>query len=212
MSSSGRQNGRVRRAVVALIASLSCSLALIGSEFLALPKDAIPANAVSRLTSLLIGTFHGTSPGNELTIVSSRIGLASAPASQLQRLDVRVTGTYQGDAVLLRGAWRISYQGDVVWLVFVPGVDPLEAARRFADPTFSPTELEAGCWTLLAARDDSFQGTIKPVPNCRNALHAGEIQSIDKDWTVRFSSEGMRFENGETGEILTFARTAAKTR
>jgi len=142
--------------------------------------------------------------------VASRVGLASGPASQLARLEVRVTGKYSGDAVALRGLWRISYQGDVVWLVFIPGADPLDASRRFADPTFTPTELEAGCWTLLTWRDGAFEGTVKTAPNCRNALGAGAVQSIDRDWRVRFSQDQMRFENRDTGEVLTFARETGK--
>jgi hypothetical protein len=171
-------------------------------------KKSPPENSAAKLSHMLAGVFRGSSPGNELTIVSTPLG--SAPALQIEKLEVRVTGTYQGDAVLLRGLWRISYQGDAVWLVFIPGVDPIEAARRFSDPTFSPTELEAGCWSLLTSRNGAFEGTVKPFPNCRNALRAGAVQSIGTEWSLRFSTGQMRFENRETGEILSFSRAAPK--
>jgi hypothetical protein len=170
-------------------------------------KKSSPQNSAAKLTHMLAGIFRGSSPGNELTIVSTP--LPSAPTLQIEKLDVRVTGTYRGDAVLLRGVWRISYQGDAVWLVFIPGVDPIEAARRFSDPTFSPTELEAGCWSLLTSKNGTFEGTVKPFPNCRNALRAGEVQSVGKEWSALFSADAMRFENRETGEILSFSRSPA---
>jgi len=170
-------------------------------------KKSSPQNSAAKLSHMLAGIFRGSSPGNELTIVSTPLG--SIPALQTEKLEVRVTGTYQGDAVLLRGLWRISYQGEAVWLVFIPGVDPIEAARRFSDATFSPPELEAGCWSLLTSKNGAFEGTVKPFPNCRNALRAGEVQSVGKEWSARFSADAMRFENRETGEILSFARSAA---
>jgi hypothetical protein len=159
---------------------------------------------------MLAGTFRGSSPGNDLTIVSTPLG--GSPVLQLEKLEVRVTGSYQGDAVLLRGLWRVSYQGDAVWLVFIPGVDPLEAARRFSDPTFSPTELGAGCWTVLAIRGRAFEGRVKTFPNCRDALRAGAVQRIDTEWSVRIAAGELRFENRETGEVLSFSRAAGRHR
>ncbi len=186
--------------------TLSGGIMLLASESRAGEKP--PTDPVAKLTRMLVGTFRGSNPENDLTIVSTPLG--SAPTLRLGRLEVRVTGTYRGDAVLLRGLWRISDQGDAVWLVFIPGVDPIEASRRFSDPTFSPPELEAGCWSLLTSRDGAFEGMVKPFPNCRNALRAGEVQSVGKEWSVRFSTGQMRFENRETGEILSFSRAAAK--
>jgi hypothetical protein len=185
-------------------------LALTGGTVLAYGGgDAVeiknpPSNSVARLTRMLLGTFRGSSPGNDLTIVSSRN--RTTPTSQLEELDVRVTGTYEGDAVLLRGLWRISSQGDAVSLVFIPGADRLDSARRFSDPAFSPTELGAGCWTLLGSRNGVFDGTIRPFPNCRNAVQAAAVQSVEKEWTVHFGADGMRFENALSGETLAFVR------
>jgi hypothetical protein len=180
---------------------------LLLSEMRAAEK--VPDNSVSKLSRMLDGTFRGSNPGNDLTVVST---LHGSPTLRLGRLEVRITGTYRGDAVLLRGLWRVSYQGDAVWLVFIPGVDPVDAGRRFSDPTFSPTELEAGCWSVLTSKNGSFEGAVKTFPNCRNALKAGEVQSVGKEWSVRFSTGQMRFENRETGEILSFSRAAAKSR
>jgi hypothetical protein len=201
--------GRVRHLVprpVALAVAGAVLLAALGSR--PVEKKSSPRNSAANLGHMLVGVFRGSSPGNDLTIVSAPLG--ATPTSQLEKLQVRVTGTYKGDAVLLRGLWRISYQGDAVWLVFIPGVDPTEAGRRFSDPTFVPTELEAGCWTVLRSGDGAFEGTVKPFPNCRNALGAGEVQSVGKEWSARFSAEEMRFENRETDETLSFARAAAK--
>jgi len=173
---------------------------------LALPaedKPARPTSPVAALSGLLLGTFRGSSPGNDLTIVSSRVVLT--PTSQLDRLDVRVTGTYRGDAVVLRGLYRISYQGDTVWLVFIPGVDPTEAARRTAG-AFSPTEMAVGCWTILAPRGDAFDGTIRPFPDCRKAIQARDVQSVQSEWSVHVGPDGMRFRNRETDETLSFTR------
>lgn len=186
--------------------ALPGAMLLIPRETAAAEKP--PRKPVERLTRILVGTYRGSSPGNELTIVTSP--LAATPTSQLNKLQVRISGAYQGDAVLLRGLWRISYQGDAVWLVFIPGIDPIAAARPFSDPTFSPTELQAGCWAVLKIGDGSFEGTIETFPNCRDALGAGEIQSIGKEWRVRFSEGEMRFANRETGEMLSFSRTAAR--
>jgi hypothetical protein len=189
------------------VLALTGGLLLFDSEGRAAEK--LPKNPAAELTRTLAGKFRGSSPGNDLTIVSTP--LPGTPALQVEKLEVRVTGKYQGDAVLLRGLWRISYQGSAVWLVFIPGVDPIEAARRFSDPTFSPTELEAGCWTTLTAgTEGSFEGSVKPFPNCRNALQAGLVQSVGKEWIARFSADTMRFENRETGEILSFSRATGK--
>ena len=195
----------VARAVQLVVAGL-ISLAALGAR--PLERKSPPQNPAAELSHMLAGTFRGSSPGNELTIISTRLG--SGPTLQIEKLEVRVTGKYQGDAVLLRGLWRISYQGDAVWLVFIPGVDPIEAARRFSDPTFSPPELEAGCWSLLTSKNGAFEGTVKQFPNCRNALRAGEVQSVGKEWSAHFSADAMRFENRETGEILSLSRAAAK--
>jgi hypothetical protein len=163
-----------------------------------------PSNSVARLTRMLLGTYRGSSPENDLTIVSRRIH--TSLTSQLEELDVRVTGTYEKDAVFLRGLWRISPQGDDVSLVFIPGTDPLDSARRFSGPAFSPTELDAGCWTLLASRNGAFEGRIRPFPNCRNAVQAGALQSVGKEWSVQLGADGLRFENAQSGETLSFAR------
>ena len=178
----------------------------LASEIHAAEKP--PENSVAALAGMLDGTFQGSNPGNDLTIVST---LHGSPTLRMGRLELRVTGTYSGDAVLLRGLWRVSYQGDAVWLVFIPGVDPVDAGR-FSDPTFSPTELGAGCWSVLTSRNGSFEGAVKTFPNCRNALKAGNVQSVGKEWSARFSTGQMRFENRETGEILSFSRAAAKPR
>lgn len=187
--------------------ALAVCLLLQGARASAADRPPSPAGDLARL---LAGTFQGSSPGNDLTIVSTPLG--GSPVLQLQKLEVRVTGAYQGDAVLLRGLWRISYQGDAVWLVFIPGVDPLEAARRFSDPTFSPTELEAGCWVVLAIRGRAFEGRIKTFPNCRDALRAGAVQRVDKEWSVHLAPDELRFENAETGEALSFSRAAGRKR
>jgi hypothetical protein len=199
---------RAARCLGSLLAGLVSTggLFLVAVEGRAAEKA--PTNPVAELTRMLAGKFRGSSPGNDLTIVSTP--LPGTPALQVEKLEVRVTGKYQGDAVLLRGLWRISYQGDAVWLVFIPGVDPIEAARRFSDPTFSPTELEAGCWTTLMAGKEGFEGSVKPFPNCRNALQAGAVQSVGREWSARFSADSMRLENRETGEILSFSRAAGK--
>src|SRR6266540_3249689 len=187
------------RAEVLAVAS-AILLAALGAR--PVEKKSSPQSSAAKLSRMLAGVFRGSSPGNEMTIVSTP--LPSAPTLQIEKLEVRVTGTYQGDAVLLRGLWRISYQGEAVWLVFIPGVDPIEAARRFSDATFSPPELEAGCWSLLTSKNGAFEGTVKPFPNCRNALRAGEVQSVGKEWSTRFSADAIRFENWETGEALSF--------
>jgi hypothetical protein len=200
------------RGVARRLGSLLAVLASTGGLFLfaseARAAEKPPKNPVAELTRMLAGKFRGSSPGNDLTIVSTPLG--GTPAFQVEKLEVRVTGKYQGDAVLLRGLWRISYQGNAVWLVFIPGVDPIEAGRRFSDPAFSPTELDAGCWTTLTAGNEGFEGSLKPFPNCRSALQAGAVQSVGKEWSARFSADTMRFENRETGEILSFSRTARK--
>jgi hypothetical protein len=191
--------------LLAVLASTG-GLFLFASESRAADKP--PKHPLAELTRMLAGKFRGSSPGNDLTIVSTPLG--GTPALQVGKLEVRVTGKYQGDAVLLRGLWRISYQGNAVWLVFIPGVDPIDAGRRFSDPAFSPTELDAGCWTTLTAGNQGFEGSVKPFPNCRNALQAGAVQSVGKEWSARFSADAMRFENRETGEILSFSRAAEK--
>jgi|GEM_PF-2080427 len=201
-----RGEARCLGSLLAVLASTG-GLFLFASEARAAEKP--PKNPVAELTRMLTGKFRGSSPGNDLTLVSTPLG--GTPALRVEKLEVRVTGKYQGDAVLLRGLWRISYQGDAVWLVFIPGVDPIEAGRRFSDPTFSPTELDAGCWTTLTAgTEGSFEGSVKPFPNCRNALQAGAVQSVGREWSARFSADTMRFENRETGEILSFSRAARK--
>ncbi len=190
---------------LAAVPALAVGLHLQGARARAAERPPSPAGDLARM---LAGTFRGSSPGNDLTVVSTPLG--GSPVLQLEKLEVRVTGSYQGDAVLLRGLWRISYQGDAVWLVFIPGVDPLEAARRFADPTFSPTELEAGCWVVLTSRGRAFEGRVKTFPNCRDALRAGAVQRVDKEWSVHVAADEMRFENAETGEVLSFTRAAAR--
>ncbi len=139
---------RFARRSEALAVAGAILLAALGAR--TVEKKSSPQNSATKLSHMLAGIFRGSSPGNEMTIVSTPLG--SAPASQIEKLEVRVTGTYQGDAVLLRGLWRISREGDAVWLVFIPGVDPIEAARRFSDPTFSPPELESGWLTRCASR------------------------------------------------------------
>ncbi len=200
------------RGVARCLGSLLAVLASTGGLFLfaseARAAEKPPKNPVAQLTRMLAGKFRGSSPGNDLTIVSTRLG--GTPTLQVEKLEVRVAGKYQGDAVLLRGLWRISYQGNAVSLVFIPGFDPTRAGRHFSDPTFSPTELDAGCWTMLAAGNGGFEGSVKPFPNCRNALQAGAVQSVGKEWSARFSADTMRFENRETGEILSFSRAAGK--
>lgn len=202
---SASRAARSRRGLAA--AAAACAMALLAPALCAQEKSPRPKGPVAALADVLSGTLQGSSPGNDLTIVSSH---AATATPQLAKLDVRVTGTYQGDAVLLRGIWRISDQGGVVWLVFIPGVDSSEAARRFSDSTFSPTDLAAGCWAVLMPRGRAFEGAIRTFPNCRDAIQAGAVQSVEKNWSVRFGEDGVRFHDSETDETLSFARVPKK--
>jgi hypothetical protein len=188
--------------VLAAAAALAAGVSLPAGAAAA-GKNEAPRN-VSSLASQLAGVFRGSSPGNDLTIVST--ALRSSPGLQIEMLEVLVTGRYKGDAVLLRGLWRVSREGEAYGLAFIPGVNTIQAQGRVSDPTFVPIDLEAGCWTQVTPRADAFEGTIRTFPNCRQAIGAGEVQSVGKEWTARFSRNEIRFENRETGELLTFSR------
>jgi hypothetical protein len=167
--------------------------------FAALPLVAASASHVYDLSSMLSGTYEGTTPGNELRLT---IRSVTTDPSHLYDLFLQMTGKYQGDNVRQQGLIRLESQGDGVYFGYIPHFDPTVSSISPDAAKFTDDEASAACGLVLKAKGDGFAGeTVGST--CARAIRG----ALGK-WTVEIEPGTMRIRNVKSGETLRFKRVA----
>jgi hypothetical protein len=158
-------------------------------------------SAVLDLSSMLQGTFEGTTPGNGLNVIVT--GTVSPATATQYNLPVRVTGKYQDAGVREQGVIRLENQGQGVSLQYIPHFDPAAGVLATDSLRFAPQELEAACNFDVSPRGDGFFGETTGATTCARAIHG----AIGK-WSFEVEPGSIRIRNSGTGETLRFRRVS----
>ncbi len=159
------------------------------------------ASAVLDLTSMLTGTFEGTTPGNNLNVIVT--GAMSPSASTVYNLPVRVTGKYQDVGVREQGVIRLENQGRGVSLQYIPHFDPTVGGLSTQQLQFTPQEAEAACNFDVTPRGDGFFAETTGSTTCARAIRG----AVGK-WSFEVEPGTIRIRNSGTGETLRFKRVS----
>ena len=157
------------------------------------------ANTAYELSSMLSGTWQGSTPGNELQL---QIRSATTDPSHLYDLYVQVSGKYQTTNVRQQGLIRLESQGKSVYVGYIPHFDPTVTALSTDVARFTDEEANAACGLVLDPKGDGFAGeTVGST--CARAIRG----AINK-WTFEVEPGSLRIRNVKSGETLRFRRAA----
>ena len=165
----------------------------------ALPLGAANQNQVFELSSMLSGTFQGSTPGNDLRLT---IRSATTDPSHLYDLYVQVSGKYQGNNVRQQGLIRLESQGNGVYVGYIPHFDPTVSPLSANVARFSESEANAACGLVAEPKGDGFMGeTVGST--CARAIRG----ALGK-WTIEVEPGSLRIRNVKSGETLRFKRVS----
>jgi hypothetical protein len=173
-------------------ASLRCSTSGGGSS-----ADA--ANPMANFSSMITGTFRGSTPGNELTLDIRIVGVPTS--TNAFDLFVTASGSYQGRNVRETGLLRAENQGRHVGLTYIPHFDPTVSGMSNEATRFTPEEIRSACGFYLDPRGDGYGGETQGSTSCAMAIHGATGK-----WTLEVEPGMLRLRNVESGETLRFQR------
>ncbi len=158
-------------------------------------------NPITNFASMLSGTFHGSTPGNDLNLdIQSTAVLAS---TQVFNLFVTTSGRYQGTNVRDEGVLRIENQGRNVSATYIPHFDSTVGSIGRQATRFTGSELESACNFVLSPRGDGYAGETTGTISCARAIPG----AIGK-WSVEVEPGSIRLRNVQSGETLRFQRAS----
>jgi hypothetical protein len=170
--------------------------ALLAATF---PLSGASANSVFDLSSMLSGSFQGSTPGNELKLT---IRSVTTDPSHLYDLYLQVTGKYQGTNVRQQGLIRLESQGKGVYFGYIPHFDATVSSMSPDAARFTESEANAACGLVMEPKGDGFIGeTVGST--CVRA-----IRGAFGKWTVEVEPGSMRIRNVKSGETLRFKRVS----
>ncbi len=173
--------------------------ALIAAVLAAALPLAAAENQVFALSSMLSGTFQGSTPGNDLRLT---IRSATTDPSHLYDLFVQVAGKYQTDNVRLQGLIRLESQGNAVYFGYIPHFDPTVTAMSPDVARFAEDEANAACGLVMEPKGDGFTGeTVGST--CARAIRG----ALGK-WSIEVEPGSLRIRNVKSGETLRFKRVS----
>jgi hypothetical protein len=173
---------------------LTIGIALLAAT---LPLAAASLNPEIELSRMLSGTFRGSTPGNELTLM---IRSVTTDPSHLYDLYLQVSGKYQGTNVRQQGLIRLESQGKSVYFGYIPHFDPTVSSMSANAARFSDEEANAACGLVMEPKGDGFDGeTVGST--CARAIRG----ALGK-WTIEVEPGSLRIRNVKTGETLRFKR------
>lgn len=158
-------------------------------------------NPMANFASMVSGVFHGSTPGNGLTLDVKNAGLF-APTDAFS-LFLTTSGQYQGSNVRQEGLIRVENQGQNVSLTYIPHLDPTVGSLSPEAMRFTPEELRSACTMVLSPRGDGYAGETVGSTICAQAIHG----AIGK-WTVEIEPGAIRLRNVQSGETLRFQRAS----
>ncbi len=158
-------------------------------------------NPITNFASMLSGTFHGSTPGNDLNLDIQSTGVLAS--TQVFNLFVTASGRYQGTNVRDEGVLRIENQGRNVSATYIPHFDPTVGSIGRQATRFSTSELESACNFVLSPRGDGYAGETTGTISCARAIPG----AIGK-WSVEVEPGSIRLRNVQSGETLRFQRAS----
>ncbi len=178
---------------------LSILRATVIAIILAFSLPAAGADAVFEVTSILSGTFKGSTPGNDL-----RLDLRPVTTDSLHLYDLffECTGRYQGENVRRQGLLRLEAQGPNVYVGYIPHFDATVSALSPEAARFTESEANAACGIVLNPRGDGFAGET-PGATCAMALRGAQGK-----WTIEIEPGSIRVRAVKSGETLRFKRVS----
>jgi hypothetical protein len=157
------------------------------------------ASRVFDLSSILSGTFQGSTPGNDLKLT---IRSVTTDPSHLYDLYLQVSGKHQDANVRQQGLIRLESQGKDVYFGYIPHFDPTVSALSLNAARFTEEEANAACGLMMEPKGDGFFGeTVGST--CVRAMRG----ALGK-WTIEVEPGSMRIRNVKSGETLRFKRVS----
>jgi hypothetical protein len=154
---------------------------------------------VFRLSSMLSGTFQGSTPGNDLRLT---IHSVATDPDHLYDHFVTVTGKYQGTNVRQQGLIRLESQGKGVYFGYIPKFDPTVSGFSSDATRFTESEASAACGFVMDPKGDGFMGeTVGST--CARAMRGAYGK-----WTIEVEPGSIRIRNVKSGETLRFRRVS----
>ena len=170
---------------------------LLAAALPAIAQKGSGANQPYELSSILSGTWQGSTPGNELNL---QIRSATTDPSHLYDLYLQVSGRYQNQNVRQQGLIRLEGQGKGVYFGYIPHFDPTVTALSTEVARFTEEEANAACGLVLSPKGDGFAGeTVGST--CARAIRG----ALGK-WTIDVEPGSIRIRSVSSGETLRFKR------
>jgi hypothetical protein len=190
------------RRILLEAAGIAGALMLAGAAALAAKEAApaaVPAQPVTRVSSILSGTWQGDTPGNGLMLRVTGVG--RAPTAVRDRLYVSVLGKYQGVNVQQQGILHLESQGTGAFATYLPLSNPARTpvspnVRR--DLWFNPS---ANCQVDFLPLSDGYGGDTISSAQCAQAIRGAAGR-----WSVQLDSGRLMLRNVHTGATLLFRK------
>ncbi|HTY42954.1 MAG TPA: hypothetical protein VMH79_13860 [Thermoanaerobaculia bacterium] len=157
---------------------------------------------IYQISSMLSGTFEGSTPGNHLTLNLSPVTLEPARPYDLF---LSVVGTFEKDSVVQQGVIRLETQGKDIYFTYIPHFSPQVTALSNDAGRFTERELSSACSFIMNPKGDGFGGETLGTTTCALAMRG----AIGK-WSVELEPGAIRLRNSDSGETLRFRKTAPK--
>ncbi len=158
-------------------------------------------NPITNFASMLSGTFHGSTPGNDLNLDIQSTGVLAS--TQVFNLFVTTSGRYQGTNVRDEGVLRVENQGRNVSATYIPHFDATVGSIGRQATRFTESELESACNFVLSPRGDGYAGETTGTISCARAIPG----AVGK-WSVEVEPGSIRLRNVQSGETLRFQRAS----
>lgn len=154
---------------------------------------------IYEISSMLSGTFEGSTPGNHLRLNLSSVTLEPARPYDLF---LSVTGTFEKDNINQRGVIRLETQGADIYFTYIPHFNPLVTVLSNDAGRFTERELSSACSFVLKPRGDGFAGDTLGAATCALAMRG----AIGK-WSLEIEPGTLRVRNVDSGETLRWKKT-----
>jgi len=166
---------------------------------LAVPLSAATQNQVFDLSSMLSGTWEGTTPGNGLRLA---IRSVTTDPSHPYDLFLSVSGKFQETNVRQQGLIRLESQGKSVYFGYIPRFDATVTALSPDAARFTENEANAACGFHMRPEGDGFSGETS-VSSCALAMRCATGK-----WSIQVEPGSIRLQDTKTQETLRFKRVA----
>ena len=153
---------------------------------------------IYEISSMLSGTFEGSTPGNHLRLNLSSVTLEPARPYDLF---LSASGTFEKDNIKQQGVIRLETQGADIYFTYIPHFNPLVSVLSNDAGRFTERELSSACSFVLKPRGDGFAGDTLGSATCALAMRG----AIGK-WSLEIEPGILRVRNVDSGETLRFKK------